>query len=177
MADATKTYVAIVRGEGILKERSLKDEGWFELERPVKNENGNYNNATTSFRFLAGQGNEMGTLPRARASLVLCRPKTGRWHQIRQHLAGRSLSHPILGDTTHGDNTENSLWKEKRNMPGERTCLHLARIDLPPTKVCPSGLTVSCPLAPDMLQMLKDHLPGLVEEAGPVLREEGLYLW
>jgi RluA family pseudouridine synthase len=33
-------------------------------------------------------------------SLVLCRPETGRTHQIRIHLA--DLGHPILGDSTYG---------------------------------------------------------------------------
>lgn len=28
-------------------------------------------------------------------------PETGRLHQIRRHLNG--ISHPIIGDTTHGD--------------------------------------------------------------------------
>lgn len=35
------------------------------------------------------------------SSLVVAKPKTGRWHQIRKHLNG--LSHPILNDATHGD--------------------------------------------------------------------------
>jgi 23S rRNA-/tRNA-specific pseudouridylate synthase len=40
MSDATKTYIALVRGEGILKGRDFKQEGWFKVDRPIKDVNG-----------------------------------------------------------------------------------------------------------------------------------------
>lgn len=82
LADGQKTYVALVRGEGILNGETLRDRGWFTVERAIKNENGEEKDATTEFRFLAGQPGD------GRCSLVLARPKTGRWHQIRRHLNG-----------------------------------------------------------------------------------------
>jgi len=171
----TKTYLALVRGEGILRGRDFKAEGWFVEDRAIKNENGVEKDATTAFRFVAGQHNDAGQSPeKARASLVLARPVTGRWHQIRKHLNG--LSHPILGDSTHGSSQVNREWKAKRGMPPERTCLHLIRLQIGPTPVCPEGIDVSCPLAADMMQLLTEHLPDVLREAEPILREEGIFL-
>ena len=169
---SVKTYVALVRGEGILHGRDFTKEGWFEITRPIKNEKGKVNNATTFFRFLAGQEN-LSDPDRPRASLVLARPVTGRWHQIRRHLNG--LSHPILGDSTHGNSQTNREWKD-RGMPAERTCLHLARMQIKPNPACPHGIDVSCPLPEDMLGLLEKHLPNVLEEATPLLLEENVRL-
>ena len=43
----------------------------FTVTRPIKDERGVLNNATTHFRFVAGQDNANGTIDRPRASLVL----------------------------------------------------------------------------------------------------------
>ena len=75
-----KTYVALVRGEGILHGEDLKQRGWFEVNRKIKDEKGDeLKDATTLFNFVAGQAEE--GLDRPRISLVLARPKQGRWHQ------------------------------------------------------------------------------------------------
>lgn len=169
MRDATKTYVALVRGEGVLKGRDFKKEGWFEVSRPIKDEKGNLNDATTLFRFVAGQDNDSGNLDRPRASLVLARPSTGRWHQIRRHLNG--LSHPILGDSSHGNSKTNREWREKRGLLPERTCLHLLKLELPETNVCPP-INAFCPLADDMMSLLKNQLPDVLKEAQVILMEE-----
>jgi tRNA pseudouridine65 synthase len=171
---ANKTYIALVRGEGILRGRDLKKEGWFVVDRPIKDESGNLNNATTFFSFIAGQDNGNGTLDRPRASLVLARIKTGRWHQIRRHLNG--ISHPIIGDSSHGNSQTNREWRERWGLPPERTCLHLMKLELPPTSVTPSGISVVSTLAPDMMRMLEDHLPDLLADAERALKMEGLSL-
>lgn len=96
-------------------------------DRPVKDENGQLNDATTYFRFVAGiphpnSIDDYSDPTRIRASLVLARPhQSGRWHQIRRHLNG--LSHPILGDTSHGSSKTNREWRELRNMPCELTSI------------------------------------------------------
>lgn len=169
--EAQKTYVALVRGEGILHGRDFKNEGWFKVDRPIKNENGVENTAVTWFRFVAGQDNAMGSLDRPRASLVLARPQTGRWHQIRKHLNG--LSHPILGDSTHGNSKVNREWRKLGMLP-ERTCLHLASLQLPPSNAAPNGIHAICPLPSDMLSMMRMNLPSVLEQATPILHEEGL---
>ena len=173
--NSTKTYVALVRGEGILNGRDMRQEGWFLVDRPIKDERGILNNASTWFHFVAGQDNNKGKIDRPRASLVLARPETGRWHQIRRHLNG--LSHPILGDSSHGSSRENREWRERGMLP-ERTCLHLARMQLTGKKQTGESLSidVQSPLAPDMVKLLRDHLPIVLEEALPVLEQEGILL-
>lgn len=52
----------------------------------------------------------------SRYSLVEARPQTGRFHQIRRHLA--RLSHPIVGDTVHGDSHHNRFFRTQLEAPG-----------------------------------------------------------
>jgi tRNA pseudouridine65 synthase len=159
---ANKTYLALVRGEGILHGRDLKQDGWFLVDRPIRNKRGILKNATTWFRFVAGQDGE------ARSSLVLARPLTGRWHQIRRHLNG--LSHPILGDSTHGNSQVNREWISERGLLPERTCLHLLRLQVNNT------IDAHAELAPDMMDLLREHLPKVLKDAQPILEEEGIRL-
>ena len=42
-------------------------------------------------------------------TLVEVELKTGRYHQIRRHL--RSIGHPVIGDTTHGDIAQNEFFR------------------------------------------------------------------
>lgn len=142
-----------------------------------KDESGVERDATTLFNFIAGQSesfDDNGVINRPRMSIVLARPMQGRWHQIRRHLNG--ISHPILGDTTHGHSKTNREWKETRNLPGERICLHLARMQIPPNDEIPDGIDVSCPLMDDMLEMLRLYAPDVLESALPKLKEEGILL-
>jgi 23S rRNA-/tRNA-specific pseudouridylate synthase len=174
---STKTYVALVRGEGILRGENLKQKGWFEVNRPIKDEKGKLNDATTSFLFVACQrpkdeNDENNKIMQPRMSLVLARPHHGRWHQIRRHLNG--LSHHILGDRSHGCSKTNKEWKQKRNLPGERVFLHLARLQIPPTKFTPDGIDCACPLPNDMLNVLNIYAPDILKEALPILEKEGI---
>jgi 23S rRNA-/tRNA-specific pseudouridylate synthase len=177
--EAQKTYVAIVRGEGIRYGEDFKTLGWFPVSRAIRDERGVLNEATTMVRFVAGQAEEEMNHPtspeRPRLSLVLARPVEGRWHQIRRHLNG--LSHPILGDSSHGHSRLNREWRDKRGLSYERTCLHLARIQIPSADPYTSEpLDVSCPLAKDMVELLEKYAPEVFEEAKPILREEGV-IW
>lgn len=62
--------------------------------------------------------------PSTRAALVLVRPHTGRRHQVRRHL--KHLSHPILGDATHGKGAHNRRWAER--LGAARLWLHAWRL-------------------------------------------------
>lgn len=46
----------------------------------------------------------------SRYSLAELRPTTGRFHQLRKHLA--HIYHPIIGDRPHGCNKQNRFWKQ-----------------------------------------------------------------
>lgn len=97
-----KEYLALVRG-------------WFIdpilSTREVKNEKGTLKEAETEFKpseqFTLNH--PIGNHPTARYSIIKCYPKTGRWHQIRQHLA--QLRHYIINDRVHGDNKHNRIFK------------------------------------------------------------------
>lgn len=102
-----KEYCAIVRG-------------WMpnetDLLYAIKNERGNSRDAHTLFKNIEHSEIELpfGKHATSRYSLISAFPKTGRWHQIRQHLA--HLRHPIIADRPHGCNKQNKLFKEKWNM-------------------------------------------------------------
>ncbi len=57
---------------------------------------------------------ESGKFQTSRYSLVELLPETGRYHQLRKHLA--HILHPIIGDRPHGCNKQNKIWKDKFNM-------------------------------------------------------------
>lgn len=65
-----------------------------------------------------------GTFPTSRYTLIEMKPKTGRKHQLRRHM--HHLSHPIIGDTTHGDGKHNRLFRE--HFDAHRLLLHAAEL-------------------------------------------------
>ena len=78
---------------------------------------------------------------------------------MRKHLNG--ISHPILGDSKHGNSKTNREWREQRGLPSDRIMLHLARLQLPATDVTPM-VDVLCPLPCDMEGLLRRHFGGSV---------------
>ena len=88
-----------------------------------------------------------------RATLVEVRPRTGRTHQIRVHLA--AVGHPVLGDRAYGGGGD-----EARRLGLTRPFLHSWRIafDHPAT-----GQRVE----------LEDPLPDDLDEALLRARQEG----
>ncbi len=102
----SKTYHAIVRG-------FTKDIGT--IDYPIKNETGKTKDAISYYRTLEhfevpiafGKHNS------SRYSLVELKPETGRYHQLRMHMA--HIFHPIIGDRPHGCNKQNKLFKEHFN--------------------------------------------------------------
>ena len=168
--DSTKTYVALVRGSGELRGEDLRTKGWFEVDRPIRDDDGVLREASTSFKFVAGQTET--SFDRPRVALVLARPRQGRWHQIRRHLNG--LSHPIIGDSTHGVSKINREWRDGRNVPYERVLLHLGRIEITTTDNFPDGIDVAAPMPRDMLDALRTYAPEVLEQSLPLLKEMGI---
>lgn len=101
-----KKYIALVRG--FIKEKGMID---YDLT-----ENGKTQEAITHFNLLKKYEIPLpfGKFHTSRYSLVELSPETGRFHQLRKHLA--HIFHPIIGDRPHGCNKQNRLWKEQFEM-------------------------------------------------------------
>lgn len=139
----TKTYIALCRGRG------LKDR--FSVENQLIRSSAN----RLKFTGQRGQGRPALTFfalvtECQGASLVLARPKTGRTHQIRVHLA--ELGHPIIGDALYGGKTKagkaarQALHAYKLSLSHPITGKKMTFTVLPPTdmtklinSLCPEG--------------------------------------
>ncbi len=106
-SEVEKNYLCIIRGH--LKEKSGL------IDQPLKKKiYGELQEAQTSYWVLDETSipyNTTGRYPSSRYSLLRCHPHTGRMHQIRRHMA--HIRHYIIGDTTHGDNTQNNFFRKE----------------------------------------------------------------
>lgn len=130
LADGTKTYLALVRGtaEGLPAR----------IERPLRPpKKSDPVPAATDLQVLARSSAEG-------CALVAARPATGRFHQIRRHLAGAGS--PVLLDSKHGETRIHPHWRARGL---SRLFLHLARLELPLL-----GIDVAAPLPTDLQQIL-----------------------
>ena len=103
-----KRYKAIVRG--YTDKAGVIDYALKEKERDKLKE------AVTEYKLI--EHFEIGIpsagFPTSRYSFIDLKPLTGRYHQLRKHMA--HIFHPIIGDRPHGCNKQNKLWKENFNM-------------------------------------------------------------
>ncbi|MFT4624371.1 MAG: tRNA pseudouridine65 synthase [Myxococcota bacterium] len=130
MTAGTKRYLAFVRGHTASREPVV-------IDNPMKDDRGIERTAETWAQPVA-------SCREPRSSLVLAQPRTGRYHQVRRHL--RDLSHPVLGDSTHGDTRANRWWRENYALP--RLGLHCLSLDL---DVEGTPIHVTCPVPEEML--------------------------
>jgi Pseudouridylate synthases, 23S RNA-specific len=81
--------------------------------------------AVTHFERLATVELDMPSarFPTSRYALLRAMPETGRFRQIRRHL--RHASHPLVGDTSHGDSLHNRNFK---SLGIHRMLLHAWRL-------------------------------------------------
>ena len=124
-----KVYHAIVRGhtddsgeiDYALKEKLDK------IADKKANKNKDAQEAFTEYETLGRFELEhpVGRYATARYSLVKLVPKSGRKHQLRRHMA--HISHPIVGDTTHGDGKHNKFVRQMYGFNGlALTCSEMA---------------------------------------------------
>lgn len=101
-----KSYLALVRG--YLPEKGHID---YALDHEGKVQEAQTNYACLNQFEIPVPSHGFAT---SRYSLAELRPLTGRFHQLRKHMA--HIFHPIIGDRPHGCNKQNRLWKERWGM-------------------------------------------------------------
>jgi tRNA pseudouridine65 synthase len=115
--EVTKTYVAVVRGHAPAEvdvDYPLRDvPDRFSRRKTLRSRP-----AVTQVHCLARIELEsaVGRYATARYSLVLCRPRSGRRHQIRRHL--KHLRHPVIGDANYGDGAHNRFFRDTLGIAG-----------------------------------------------------------
>lgn len=119
-----KRYLAVLRGHVELAgriEHALREEG--------EEEDGPLRDAVTVYTRIAAAELpfSVGDHSVARCCLVEAHPETGRMHQLRRHF--KHLSHPVIGDTQHGDGRYNRLFREQFHL--HRLLLHAWRMSVP----------------------------------------------
>jgi tRNA pseudouridine65 synthase len=100
-----KTYLALVRGW-------LPDAGVIDSPLTRRLDGGTEVPACTDYEtlFRFERDHPLGKHASVRYSLLKVTLHTGRLHQIRRHF--KRISHPLIGDTVHGDGKHNQLWRE-----------------------------------------------------------------
>lgn len=131
-----KVYHAIVRGW-------TPDSGC--IDYPLRSElnPSKVQDAVTDYQTLERSvvGRPVGRYAQGRFSWLRLCPKTGRTHQLRRHMA--HIRHPIIGDTRHGDGTQNRFARQQCG----RQLLMLRAIQLKlPHPVTGAPLTVNAPM-------------------------------
>lgn len=112
----TKSYVAIVRGHLLESDT---------IDYPLKSEN-KTQEAVTHYEPIEHFEIPLKTsqFDTSRYTLVRLKPETGRFHQLRKHMA--HIFHPIIGDRPHGCNKQNKIWKNAFNM--DKMLLHAEKL-------------------------------------------------
>jgi tRNA pseudouridine65 synthase len=98
-----KRYLAVVRGWPDPEEASI------DYPLPGSRETGPRREARTDYRRLATTEVDiaLGRYPQQRYALVMAEPQSGRFRQIRKHMA--HIHHPLIGDSQHGRGDHNAL--------------------------------------------------------------------
>ena len=117
-----KQYLVVVRGW------PEPAEDLIDYALPGSRETGPRREARTRYRTLATieVPIELGRYRQQRYAFVLAQPESGRFRQIRKHLA--HIHHPVIGDCQHGRGDHNRLYKQ--HFGCHRMLLHAWQLDL-----------------------------------------------
>lgn len=142
-AEATKRYVALVRGPVravVDVDHALRDDEAPDAPaRPARS------------RLVPVRRSDV-----ERCSLVAVELLSGRRHQARRHC--KHASHPIIGDASYGKGPLNRSYRERFGLA--RLALHCARLALPA-----AGVDVMAPLPADLRAPLALLFPGIDVDA------------
>ena len=161
---SSKQYIALLRGDW---KRKFGDMNSITVRKPL-NVKGTEKEAETIFTVLASHsGDPNSNHCLSACSLVLCSPKTGRFHQIRRH--AQSISFPVIGDNKYGDTKVNRFFREERSL--NRLFLHCFILRLPPlstfdTESSDDSIEIIAPLSQDLQDALqREEMRLLLQEA------------
>jgi tRNA pseudouridine65 synthase len=132
-----KQYLVVVRGWPDPTEDVI------DYALPGSRETGPRREARTRYRQLATieVPIALGRYPQQRYALLLAQPESGRFRQIRKHLA--HIHHPVIGDCQHGRGDHNRLYKHYFGC--HRMLLHARRLDFT-HPVSGTPMTIEAPL-------------------------------
>jgi tRNA pseudouridine65 synthase len=147
---AEKSYVAWVRGAPEPRE------GTVDYPVPRSEDSEERLEAITDYRTLAIADDPRTASPRY--GVVLCRPRTGRYHQIRRHM--RHVHCPILGDTSYGDNKETKALRTHAGL--HRLALHAVGLAVPHPSEPERIVRVVAPVPADLREPMQRY--GLRDE-------------
>jgi tRNA pseudouridine65 synthase len=152
--DVHKQYLVVVRGWPEPADDVI------DYPLPGARETGPRREARTRYRRLATTEVPiaLGRYPQQRYALLLAEPESGRFRQIRKHLA--HIHHPVIGDCQHGRGDHNRLYKQ--HFACHRMLLHAWRLDFrhPATG---EAMTLQAPLDGEYTALLERFgwtLPG-----------------
>jgi len=102
-----KHYIAVVRGH-------TDAEGT--IDNPVRDKDAPHKQKKEAFTTYSTLAHitlpvSVDRYPDTRYSMICLQPKSGRRHQIRQHM--KHISHPLIGDTSYGKTVHNRFFKQK----------------------------------------------------------------
>ena len=102
-----KDYIAVVRGH-------TDNQGT--IDNPVRDKDAPHKQKKEAFTAYSTLAHitlpvSLDKYPESRYSMVCVQPKSGRRHQIRQHM--KHISHPLIGDTSYGKTVHNRFFKQQ----------------------------------------------------------------